>query len=82
VSIYYSRAFFGLVHHSVRLGTFNVSGKLPSQDLSSWVRGRREENALIPPLQKLSPLEVEVGTDDRHKPNDGKVYTHHLLRRV
>jgi hypothetical protein len=44
----------------VRLGTFNVGGHLPSQDLSVWVRNREEENLWIPPLKKLSPLKVEV----------------------
>ncbi len=25
--------------YSIRLGTFNVNGKTPSQDLAAWVRG-------------------------------------------
>jgi inositol polyphosphate 5-phosphatase INPP5B/F len=27
-------------YHRIRLGTFNVNGKLPSQDLSTWLGGR------------------------------------------
>lgn len=29
----------GLTEWSVRIGTFNVNGKLPSQDLSGWIKG-------------------------------------------
>ncbi|KAJ7672386.1 DNase I-like protein [Mycena polygramma] len=41
----------------VRIGTFNVNGNLPSQDLSSWVGGVANTN-YIPPLQEISPLSM------------------------
>ncbi|KAJ6457770.1 DNase I-like protein [Mycena vitilis] len=41
----------------VRIGTFNVNGNLPSQDLSSWVGGVVNPN-YIPPLQEISPLSM------------------------
>ncbi|KAJ7612324.1 hypothetical protein DFH06DRAFT_1345073 [Mycena polygramma] len=41
----------------VRIGTFNVNGNLPSQDLSSWVGGVANPN-YIPPLQEISPLSM------------------------
>lgn len=39
----------------LRIGTFNVNGKLPTQDLSAWVRGlsTTEANKYIPPLKQL-----------------------------
>ncbi|KAI9060023.1 DNase I-like protein [Trametes sanguinea] len=46
----------------IRIGTFNVNGKMPSQDLSAWVRGQTERSAsasvLIPPLKEISPLSM------------------------
>ncbi|OCH94661.1 DNase I-like protein [Obba rivulosa] len=46
----------------VRIGTFNVNGKMPSQDLSSWVGGHETGTSLIPPLKDFSPLSIgEVG---------------------
>jgi hypothetical protein len=57
------------------VGTFNVNGKMPSQDLASWVGGRavekNEENQesqdvgkVIPPLKRLSSLSLgEIGAD-------------------
>lgn len=46
---------------SIRLGTFNVNGKEPSQDLSSWIQGN-DTNAhdlkTIPPLKDISPLSM------------------------
>ncbi|KAI9567754.1 DNase I-like protein [Boletus coccyginus] len=48
-------------HLKIRLGTFNVNGKAPSQDLYPWLRGSESESQVktgwISPL-KLSPLEV------------------------
>lgn len=43
----------------IRLGTFNVNGKLPSEDLYPWLRSSdsQEKSGWISPL-KLSPLEV------------------------
>ena len=42
------------------MGTFNVNGKFPSQDLSAWVRGEvaRPPAAFIPPLKEISPLSL------------------------
>ncbi|TFK84297.1 DNase I-like protein [Polyporus arcularius HHB13444] len=47
----------------IRVGTFNVNGKFPSQDLSAWVRGdvARPPAAFIPPLKELSPLSLGEG---------------------
>ncbi|KAK0212373.1 DNase I-like protein [Desarmillaria ectypa] len=46
---------------SIRLGTFNVNGKGPSQDLSSWIQGN-DTNVhglrIIPPLKEISPLSM------------------------
>jgi len=53
----------------MRLGTFNVNGKMPSQDLSAWVQASfvkkldgkgtlRSENVSLSPLQKFSPLSL------------------------
>ncbi|KAH9903242.1 DNase I-like protein [Cubamyces lactineus] len=50
----------------IRIGTFNVNGKMPSQDLSAWVRGQMERpgSAFIPPLKEISPLSIgEVQKD-------------------
>ncbi|RPD60669.1 DNase I-like protein [Lentinus tigrinus ALCF2SS1-7] len=45
---------------NIRVGTFNVNGKFPSQDLSAWVRGEasRPPAAFIPPLKEISPLSL------------------------
>ncbi|KAJ7111389.1 Endonuclease/exonuclease/phosphatase [Mycena epipterygia] len=51
----------------VRIGTFNVNGNLPSQDLSSWIGGsaRSQANpAFIPPLKDISPFSVAEVTKD------------------
>ncbi|KAG6909315.1 hypothetical protein DXG01_001114 [Tephrocybe rancida] len=45
----------------LKLGTFNVNGKLPSQDLSGWVAGQipastSTATAIIPPLKNTSPI--------------------------
>ncbi|KAF5365199.1 hypothetical protein D9758_005326 [Tetrapyrgos nigripes] len=41
--------------------TFNVNGKMPSQDLSSWVRGSVDDKGLsiLPPLKKVSPFAID-----------------------
>lgn len=53
---------------SLRLGTFNVNGKMPSQDLSSWIQGTRVSGAelektggspFIPPLKATPPISLE-----------------------
>lgn len=40
----------------MRVGSFNVNGKLPSQDLSPWLQPS-PESSWISPLKPLSPLE-------------------------
>ncbi|KAJ7802539.1 DNase I-like protein [Mycena olivaceomarginata] len=45
----------------VRIGTFNVNGNLPSQDLSPWVGGNGNDNTsdpFIPPLKEISPFSI------------------------
>jgi inositol polyphosphate 5-phosphatase INPP5B/F len=45
----------------MRIGTFNVNGKTPSQDLTSWVRGPSSliaQGNIIPPLKPISPLSL------------------------
>ncbi|KAI0258569.1 Endonuclease/exonuclease/phosphatase [Gloeopeniophorella convolvens] len=59
----------------IRTGTFNVNGKVPSQDLSTWLGGgplflseqEDEWERLIPPLKELSPLSL----GDSNKPPSG-----------
>ncbi|KAF8957550.1 Endonuclease/exonuclease/phosphatase [Flammula alnicola] len=67
---------------SLRLGTFNVNGKMPSQDLSAWVQKNvntvkktavDDGSPSLPPTSKVSPIslgEVVVNPFDRilHKP--------------
>jgi len=57
----------------LRLGTFNVNGQIPSQDLSSWVQGNLNQNSTLKepdfeskaesstplsPLQRISPFSI------------------------
>ena len=48
----------------MRLGTFNVNGKMPSQDLSAWVQKSIERSELntvapaLPPVKNISPLSL------------------------
>ncbi|KAK1220132.1 hypothetical protein PQX77_017122 [Marasmius sp. AFHP31] len=56
----------------VRIGTFNVNGKMPSQDLTTWVRGATSSggnrDAVLPPVKELSPLSLgEVNKDPLDK---------------
>lgn len=47
---------------SLRLGTFNVNGKLPSQDLSSWIQGRSMLDVSLPALlhsKSTLPISLE-----------------------
>jgi phosphatidylinositol-bisphosphatase len=48
---------------SIRIGTFNVNGKPPTQDLSTWVRDRTSVPGTIAPLNALSPLSLSDLTD-------------------
>ncbi|KAI0311975.1 Endonuclease/exonuclease/phosphatase [Amylostereum chailletii] len=64
----------------VRVGTFNVNGKMPPDDLSSWIRGpssgrgRSAWERLIPPLKEVSPFSMGEGGQhlalDREPPAD------------
>ncbi|EAU84020.2 hypothetical protein CC1G_11458 [Coprinopsis cinerea okayama7 len=40
----------------LRIGTFNVNGKLPSQDLSSWIQG--PPSTSLPKIEAVSPLSL------------------------
>lgn len=72
---YKASADFVFFDDRIRVGTFNVNGKMPSQDLASWVGGRSvgkpNENGekehverLSPLLRRLSSLSLaESGTD-------------------
>ncbi|OBZ76964.1 Inositol polyphosphate 5-phosphatase OCRL-1 [Grifola frondosa] len=42
----------------IRVGTFNVNGKFPSQDLSAWLGHHSSIAKLIPPLKEMSPLSL------------------------
>ncbi|KAJ7700407.1 Endonuclease/exonuclease/phosphatase [Mycena rosella] len=50
----------------VRIGTFNVNGNLPSQDLSSWLgtSAPSAKTAFIPPLAEVSPFSVAEPAGD------------------
>jgi phosphatidylinositol-bisphosphatase len=71
-----------LTFRSLRIGTFNVNGKLPSQDLASWIRGptgARNASVVIPPLKEVSPLSLgEVARD----PFDSGKYPSIYLQRI
>jgi len=46
------RTHIFMILQRIRLGTFNVNGKLPTQDLGSWVRGSGPNaDKLIQPLK-------------------------------
>ncbi|KAG2108377.1 DNase I-like protein [Suillus discolor] len=45
----------------IRTGTFNVNGKMPSQDLSPWLRPTKRNSEIsgwISPLKAISPLDI------------------------
>ncbi|KAL5507754.1 hypothetical protein ACEPAH_5372 [Sanghuangporus vaninii] len=49
----------------IRLGTFNVNGKTPSQDLAPWVRpqhSKQAEKLFLPPLKDISPISLSSFT--------------------
>ncbi|KIJ42241.1 hypothetical protein M422DRAFT_780052 [Sphaerobolus stellatus SS14] len=46
---------------SLRIGTFNVNGKLPSQSLASWVLGRTKKVS----LDENSPKQPTMPTDEK-----------------
>lgn len=45
----------GRLSLSVRIGTFNVNGKMPSQDLSSWIQGTSSSNSVKFDISSQSP---------------------------
>lgn len=45
---------------SLRLGTFNVNGKLPSQDLSSWIQGVSTSSLQAPSEQAFPSANESV----------------------
>ncbi|KAL1739864.1 Endonuclease/exonuclease/phosphatase, partial [Schizophyllum fasciatum] len=55
-------ALKGKCRLNIRIGTFNVNGKNPSQDLASWVRPSAKETkrstATLPPIEGVSPLSL------------------------
>ncbi|KAF8816327.1 DNase I-like protein [Phlegmacium glaucopus] len=48
----------GQTRLTLRIGTFNVNGKMPSQDLSAWIQGNTPFSPSLPPLQDLSPMSL------------------------
>ncbi|KAJ6493027.1 DNase I-like protein [Mycena sanguinolenta] len=60
----------------IRIGTFNVNGNPPSQDLSSWVGGNvnQTRDTFIPPLKEISPLSIgEVAKNPFEDPGNGSL---------
>ncbi len=47
------------IYYRIRVGTFNVNGKLPTQDLSTWL-GNEPPSSRVnhPPLRELLPLSL------------------------
>ncbi|KAJ3794881.1 DNase I-like protein [Lentinula aff. detonsa] len=56
----------GRVRLNIRLGTFNVNGKMPTQDLAAWVRGSTKnapnaasiQHGFLPAVNEISPLSL------------------------
>ncbi|KAJ3814924.1 DNase I-like protein [Lentinula aff. lateritia] len=70
----------GRVRLNLRLGTFNVNGKMPTQDLAAWVRGGtttarlESSNGFLPAVKEISPLSLgEVVKDPFDSQRDGEV---------
>jgi phosphatidylinositol-bisphosphatase len=64
---------------SLRLGTFNVNGKLPSQDLSSWIQGITASNPLelnnvVSPSSPEVKASPPISAEDVILTSNGKVY--------
>ncbi|KAJ4491922.1 hypothetical protein C8J55DRAFT_449055 [Lentinula edodes] len=69
----------GRVGLNLRLGTFNVNGKMPTQDLAAWVRGGtttarlESSNGFLPAVKEISPLSLgEVVKDPFDSQRDGE----------
>ncbi|EJD01693.1 DNase I-like protein [Fomitiporia mediterranea MF3/22] len=57
--------FTGERNIRIRLGTFNVNGKTPSQDLSPWIRpqhNKPSEQPSLPALKSISPISLSSFT--------------------
>ncbi|KAI6002138.1 DNase I-like protein [Pisolithus albus] len=69
-----AKATIGHKSLRLRLGSFNVNGKIPSQDLSPWLRGLGAKNSArqpwISPLEPLSPLELLCDSPSEEDDND------------
>ncbi|KAH7928356.1 DNase I-like protein [Leucogyrophana mollusca] len=61
----------------IRIGSFNVNGKTPSQDLSPWLRGpptqiqpqtSAEAKEWIPPMKPVSPFDIVTDLMDNKHP--------------
>ncbi|KAF4603303.1 hypothetical protein EYR38_003716 [Pleurotus pulmonarius] len=48
----------GTYRLTLRVGTFNVNGKPPLDDLAVWTRGPESFASKLPPLENLSPLSI------------------------
>ncbi|KAF4576228.1 hypothetical protein EYR40_000468 [Pleurotus pulmonarius] len=48
----------GTYRLTLRVGTFNVNGKPPLDDLAAWTRGPESFASKLPPLENLSPLSI------------------------
>ncbi len=72
-------------YYRIRVGTFNVNGKSPTQDLSTWLGNEppssrvnnNEQKHFIPPLKELSPLSLSEKETGEANPLHGyHVVTH------
>lgn len=62
----------------IRVGTFNVNGKSPTQDLSTWLGNEppsshgnnNEQKHFVPPLRELSPLSLSEKQAGKASPLD------------
>ncbi|KAI6014392.1 hypothetical protein PISMIDRAFT_672048 [Pisolithus microcarpus 441] len=69
-----AKATIGHKSLRLRLGSFNVNGKIPSQDLSPWLRGLAAKNSArqpwISPLEPHSPLELLCDSPSEEEDKD------------
>ncbi|KAI6126805.1 DNase I-like protein [Pisolithus sp. B1] len=81
-----AKATIGHKSLRLRLGSFNANGKIPSQDLSPWLRGLSAKNSIgqpwISPLEPLSPLELLCDSPSEEEDKDDpliKLFTNNTL---
>ncbi|KAL0945822.1 hypothetical protein HGRIS_012107 [Hohenbuehelia grisea] len=49
----------------IRIGTFNVNGKAPTEEIATWIRGTSSEGTAdrasypLPPVDRISPISLE-----------------------